>query len=105
VAATAISVGIWRFSERLIVLAMFMRCPPAPHGAGDIVVKSPGCLQRQTSAIGNDSCHSGTWRNRNALLTTDTEDRLMASAAIIGDNVIPSSGYNTPAASGTPTAL
>ncbi|KAG9559481.1 hypothetical protein KCV01_g21497, partial [Aureobasidium melanogenum] len=44
-------------------------------------------------------------RSLNAFATTDTELRLIANAAIIGDSVIPSSGYNTPAASGTPTAF
>ncbi len=49
--------------------------------------------------------HNRALRNRNALLTTDTELRLIASAAIIGDKVMPNHGYSTPAASGTPTAL
>ena len=49
--------------------------------------------------------HSATWRNRKALLTTDTELRLMAAAAIIGLRSIPKNGYKTPAAIGTPNAL
>ena len=49
--------------------------------------------------------HGAAPRRRSALLTTDTELRLIASAAIIGDKVMPNQGYNTPAASGTPTAL
>lgn len=44
-------------------------------------------------------------RNRNALLTTDTDDKLIANAATIGDKVIPNNGYNAPAANGTPNAL
>ena len=36
---------------------------------------------------------------------TDAELRLIASAAIIGDSSHPVSGYNTPAASGTPSEL
>lgn len=36
---------------------------------------------------------------------TDTELKLMAKAAIIGDSNIPKSGNNTPAAMGTPTEL
>lgn len=40
-----------------------------------------------------------------ALLMTDTELKLMAAAAIIGDKSIPKNGYNTPAATGTPTML
>jgi len=49
--------------------------------------------------------HRLTWRRRSALLTTDTDDKLMASAATIGDSVMPNNGYNTPAANGTPIAL
>ena len=36
---------------------------------------------------------------------TDTELRLMASAAITGESSQPVNGYSTPAASGTPSAL
>ena len=42
---------------------------------------------------------------RRALLTTDTELRLIASAAIIGLSSRPNTGYSTPAAIGTPRAL
>lgn len=49
--------------------------------------------------------HAEAARNLNALPTTDTELRLIARAATIGDNVTPHSGYNAPAANGTPTAL
>ncbi len=41
---------------------------------------------------------------RNALTTTDTELKLMARAAIIGLSSRPVSGYNTPAASDTPSS-
>lgn len=44
-------------------------------------------------------------RNRNALVITDTELKLMAAAAIMGDNKIPVIGYKTPAATGTPAVL
>jgi len=44
-------------------------------------------------------------RSRSALETTDSELILMASAAIIGDKSQPVTGYNTPAANGTPSAL
>ena len=36
---------------------------------------------------------------------TDTELKLMAKAAIIGDNNIPKNGNKTPAAMGTPSVL
>lgn len=42
---------------------------------------------------------------RSALAMTDTELRLMAALAIIGLSKRPKSGYNAPAAMGTPTTL
>ena len=39
------------------------------------------------------------------LLMTETELKLMAAAAIIGDSNMPKNGYSTPAAIGTPTVL
>jgi len=39
------------------------------------------------------------------LVITDTELKLIAAAAIIGDNSIPKKGYNTPAAIGIPAML
>jgi len=36
---------------------------------------------------------------------TDTELKLIAKAAIIGDKRMPKTGYNTPAATGTPRVL
>lgn len=44
-------------------------------------------------------------RNRKAFPITDTELKLMASAAIIGDNKIPNAGYKIPAAIGIPIVL
>ena len=43
--------------------------------------------------------------NRSALVITEAELKLIAKAAIMGDRSHPVSGYNTPAASGTPSAL
>jgi hypothetical protein len=39
------------------------------------------------------------------LVITDTELKLIASAAIMGESNIPKMGYNTPAASGIPRLL
>jgi hypothetical protein len=39
------------------------------------------------------------------LLITDTDDRLIARLAIIGESSQPNTGYSTPAAIGTPSAL
>lgn len=44
-------------------------------------------------------------RSRRALVTTDTELRLMATAAIIGDSNMPKNGNSRPAATGTPMLL
>ena len=43
--------------------------------------------------------------NRNAFAITDTELKLIANAAIIGDNKTPKIGNKTPAATGTPNVL
>ena len=43
--------------------------------------------------------------SRKALDITDTDDRLIAAAAMIGDSKSPVKGYSTPAATGMPTAL
>ena len=44
-------------------------------------------------------------RRRSALLITEAELRLIASAAIIGDSSQPVKGNSTPAASGNPRVL
>jgi len=44
-------------------------------------------------------------RSRSALVMTETELKLMASAAIIGESSHPVKGYSTPAANGTPSEL
>jgi hypothetical protein len=49
--------------------------------------------------------HNSTRRSRSALVMTDTDDRLIAAAAIIGDSRRPVTGYSSPAAIGTPSAL
>jgi hypothetical protein len=42
---------------------------------------------------------------RNELAITETELKLIAKAAIIGDKSIPKNGYNSPAAIGIPSVL
>ena len=49
--------------------------------------------------------YSARVRSRNALLMTETDDRLIASAASMGDSSTPVTGYSTPAAIGMPSAL
>ena len=48
---------------------------------------------------------TGYTRKRSALAITEAELRLIANAAIMGDNNQPVSGYKTPAASGIPSEL
>ena len=45
------------------------------------------------------------FRNLRAFAITETELKLMAKAAIMGDNSSPKNGYSTPAAMGTPSVL
>lgn len=61
--------------------------------------------ETDTTSIINIKLQSVKRRKRNALLITETELKLIAAAAIIGDNKTPKNGYNTPAATGTPNAL
>lgn len=51
------------------------------------------------------SAHVCALRNRSEFAITDTELKLMAAAAMIGDSKSPKNGYSTPAAIGTPAAL
>ena len=57
------------------------------------------------SAAPDHSTRRSWPRKRSALVITDTELRLIASAANIGDSSQPVNAYSTPAASGTPIAL
>ena len=43
--------------------------------------------------------------NRNEFIITETELKLIAAAAIMGDNNIPKTGYKTPAATEIPNTL
>lgn len=45
------------------------------------------------------------FRNRNAFAITETELKLIAKAAIMGESSIPKNGYRMPAAIGTPNTL
>ena len=49
--------------------------------------------------------HKEILRNLNELAITETELKLMAAAAIIGDNKMPKNGYKIPAAIGMPKTL
>jgi len=49
--------------------------------------------------------HSSILRRRSEFVMTDTELKLIAAAAMIGESSRPKNGYRTPAAIGTPAAL
>ena len=53
----------------------------------------------------HDANHSDTRLSRSAFAMTDTELKLIAAAAIIGDSSSSKNGYATPAAIGTPAEL
>src|SRR6266511_575707 len=87
-----------------------------PHTGSVTVVVSPcvastGSLTSTTGVLGSAAgaaCGIGVGRNRRrrlALPTTDSEDKAIAPAAIIGLSSSPNTGYSTPAAMGMPTVL
>ena len=51
------------------------------------------------------NCHSSSCLSRSAFAIADTELRLIAALASIGESSKPNTGYKTPAAIGTPRAL
>jgi len=76
------------------------------HSPGDF--ESPGEYQRDSGDDLKSSpefSHNFTFLNRKEFAITDTELKLMAAAAIIGDNKIPKTGNNKPAAIGIPKTL
>jgi hypothetical protein len=62
-------------------------------------------LAHRTKYIPRAAPYRAAVRSRSALAMTDTELKLIAAAAIMGDSSRPVNGYNTPAAMGTPAAL
>lgn len=59
----------------------------------------------ESVGIGVVGCYKFTLLSLNELTITDTELKLIATAANIGDNNKPNAGYKTPAAIGTPAEL
>ena len=51
------------------------------------------------------NAYNSTRRSRSALTMTDTELNVIPALAMIGLSRIPKTGYSTPAAMGTPSAL
>src|SRR5215207_6093859 len=69
-------------------------------------VAIPSCTCGVTSAGPAAGSGAGCQRrSRLALVTTDSDDRAIAAAAMIGDRRMPKNGYNRPAAIGMPIAL
>src|SRR5262245_25670224 len=69
-------------------------------------VEAPSCTCGIT--VAGRGCGIGVGRHprsRLALVTTDSDEKAIAAAAMIGERRIPKNGYNTPAATGMPTAL
>ncbi len=82
----------------IIAIHIAVRAAPEPPGQGD------ARDQNQADKYCGAS-HSLTPRNRSELPMTETEDRLMAAAAIIGESSRPKNGNRMPAATGTPAQL
>ena len=55
--------------------------------------------------MANPFCYSFTRLSRSAFNITDTELKLIAAAAIMGESSKPKNGYSTPAATGMPSKL
>jgi hypothetical protein len=71
------------------------------------VLVRQGAEDEVNTIIGSsaDRNHSFTRLNRKAFVITDTELKLIAAAAMIGDSNKPKNGYSNPAAIGTPSML
>jgi len=76
-------------------------------GAGCRVKAQPGQVAgpRIPGRVAGAGPQMRARRRRKALEMTDTEEKLMAAAAITGLSSSPKAGYSTPAASGTPSEL
>ncbi|GEM_PF-3184130 len=61
--------------------------------------------QTPSAAILKTASHSFIRFSRIALAITDTELKLIAAAAMIGESSRPNTGYSTPAATGMPSTL
>lgn len=115
---------------RIVILAGTRRCvSPTPKGAS---LRAQWCTfvpprwrgMASTYSSWNEVASIGTWRpflgfwnrerwqfpyscplSRSALPITETDEKLIASAAISGLKSQPTNGYNTPAAIGIPSVL
>ena len=76
-------------------------------GAGDWMRRNDAAVPFTGNGLRLHLRRGASYEEETAIegLITETELKLMAAAAIIGDNSIPKNGYNTPAAIGTPAVL
>ena len=80
--------------------------PPGPRHHLPSAPKSHSAMSRLGLAAGAHAERHKTCRlSRNAFAITDTELNVIAALAMIGLNSRPNAGYNTPAATGTPSTL
>ena len=117
--------GRQRRLPRLAARFLGVSSAPPPRSSvcviGDTPTRRRGRLHVQPARRQRSVCERYAWRdgalasrrriqisarrNRNAFVITETELKLIASAAIIGLRRRPKTGYSTPAAIGTPRAL
>ena len=77
----------------------------APETAGHAWQGSKGARHAFDQDQSYNQPYSFTRRNLSAFETTETELMAMAAPAKIGESRMPNTGYSTPAATGTPSAL
>jgi len=70
----------------------------------DLALLDSNCRDN-SSQLPKFSHHNFTRLSLNAFVITDTELKLIAAAAMIGESNKPKNGYSTPAATGTPSVL
>ncbi len=87
--------------ESAIPCGAAARLWPLERLAGDI----RDIRRHQRQHAWRNPTHNLARRSRSAFITTDTDDRLIAAAAMIGLSSQPNHGYSTPAATGMPSAL
>src|SRR5688572_27479841 len=75
------------------------------HNERDCQCDRPSYHRHQYTLAHPEQPHSSARLNLSAFPMTDTELKLIAAAAIMGERSNPNTGYSTPAATGTPAVL
>ncbi len=68
-------------------------------------VFAEGVWKNKSICLANPFCYSFMRLRRSAFKITDTELKLIAAAAMMGESSKPKKGYSTPAATGIPSKL